>query len=398
VSSQERKFKKGEVLFREGDTPTSFYVIQSGKVSMYIDRAGQRCEIDQPVVGHVIGEQGIFGYPKQAATAEALSELKVFEFPIEPIKTVFEKSPGPYRVFVKALGDELRRLRGIIRAFKLETDNMPCPPKFIPRLAAILTLVSKTIGTHPKVDPNIPAYKREEEAKKNPHLKDTDFIVSFATLKIYTSRMFLESSVRMQSFCELIAKLGYATLTYEKDEETNIEELVTVRVHDLQTIELFGEFYQHNFFKAGKSEVIHVDKTATQLAGAFCALTENIELDRNGIARVEYKILIENLRSKYFIDLKDVHIGLLEKKGLYVKRQTLDEKVYLSFDRNEWWTTYKFWQIIQEINRWNETGKVDANENLNEYKPAGPEKCPGCGNVIKTSGKFCPDCGAKLAA
>ena len=396
--SQEKKFKKGEMIFKEGDSPTTFFVVQSGKVSLYIDRAGQRTEIDQPVVGHVIGEQGIFGFPKQVCNAEALSEVKVIEFPIEPIKTVFEKSPAPYKVFVKALGDELRRLRAVIRAFKLENDNMPCPHKFIPRLSAIFVLVSKSIGQLPKVDLNIPAYKRDEERLKNPTLKDSDLIISFATLKIYTSRMFLESAVRMQSFCELLGKLKYVTLTYEKNEDTEQEDLVFIRIHDLQTIELFGEFYQHNFFKAGKSEVIHVDKTAVQIAGAFCALSEKIEIDRNGLVRMDYKQLLDDLRTKYFLELKDVHIGLLEKKGLYVKRQAQDDKVYLSFDRHEWTSTYKFWQIIQEINRWNETGKVDTNENLNEYKQQGPEKCGGCGNVIKTPAKFCPECGFKIAA
>jgi CRP-like cAMP-binding protein len=120
--STERKFKKGEKLFSEGDQLPNFFVLQSGKVSLYIERAGQRTEVDQPQIGHVIGEQGVFAFPRQVFNAEAISEVKVVEIPIEPIKTVFEKSPAPYKLFVKALGDELRRLRGVVKSAKMENE------------------------------------------------------------------------------------------------------------------------------------------------------------------------------------------------------------------------------------------------------------------------------------
>lgn len=396
--SAEKKLKKGEKLYSEGETLKSFYIVQSGKISLTIERGGQKTEVDQPIIGHVIGEQGVFGFPRQAFNAEALSEVRVVEFPIEPIQTVFEKSPTLYKIFVKALGDELRRLRGVVRAFKLEQDNMPCPPRFIPRLCAILTLVSRQIGQSPKIDSSVPAYKLEEEKKKNPNFKETDKILSFHTLKIYTARMFLESPQRMQSFCELLSKLGYLHLHYEKNEDTEQMEIQEVRVLDVQTVELFGEFFQHNFFKAGKSEVIIADKTAIQLAKAFCELSKDVEADRNGVVKLEYKKLIDDIKAQYYIDLKEVHIGLLEKKGLYVKRQTLNEVVYVSFDRFEWSSTLKFWQIIQEIDRWNQQGFVNVNEDLNEVKAQKAAKCDGCGALVKAESKFCSECGNKVAA
>lgn len=396
--STEKKFKKGDKIFSEGDLLHTFYVLQSGKVSFYLERGGQKTEVDQPIVGHVIGEQGVFNFPRQAFNAEAQSEVKVVEMPLEPIKTVFDKSPPIYKLFVKALGDELRRLRGVVKAFKMEQDTMPCPARFIPRLCAILNLVARHVGTKPKVDISIPAYKREEESKKNPTFKDDDLILSFNILKIFTSRMFLESAQRMQSFCDLLSKLGYITPKYEKNEDTEQLELQELRIHDVQTIEMFGEFYQHNFFKSGKSEVIIVDKTALQIAGAIVALAKGSEIDRSGAVRLEYKALLENLKSKFFIDFKEVHVGLLEKKGLYLKRQTVNDVVYISFDLYEWNSTHKFWLIIQEIDRWNQTGLVNLNENLNEYKgQGGPTKCPGCSVEIKDSSKFCPECGHKLS-
>lgn len=396
--SQEKKFKKGEKILNEGEVNNSLYIVQSGKVSLYIVRGEQRVEVDQISAGQIIGEQAVFGFPKSAYTAEALSEVKAIELPLEPIKMVFEKSPAPYKLFVKSLGDDIRRARNTLKSIKMDQDNAPCPYRFLPRLCAIITLVAKNSGTKPKVDPNIPAYKLEEERAKNPHFKDTDIILSFNTLKIFTARMFLESPQRMQSFCELLGKLGYMSLRYEKNEDTEQMELMELRIHDLQTIELFGEFYQHNFFKAGKSEVIHVDKTAMQLAGALNKLAENEPVDRNGAVKLDYQKMLKDLKEQFYIDLKETHISLLEKKGLYVKRQTVNEVVNFQFDKFEFSQTFKFWQIIMEVDRWNEKGFVDVNANYNEYKKQGPEKCPGCQTEMKQASKFCPECGYKLIA
>lgn len=396
--TQERKFKKGEMIVSEGEANTSFFIIQSGKVSLYLVRGEQRSEIDLIGPGQIVGEQSIFGFPKSAFNAEAQSEVKAIELPCEPLKTVFDKSPGPYKALIKAVGDDLRRARQTMKTLRQDQENGPCPYRFIPRLTAILTLVAKNVGTKPKVDGSIPAYKLDEERAKNPTHRDTDILLSFATLKIYTSRMFLESHQRMLSFCELLGKLGYITLKYEKNEETEIEELIELRIHDVQTIEHFGEFYQHNFFKAGRSEVIFVDKTALMVASAIVQTAATAEADRNNVVKLNYIDMLKELKEKFYFDLKETQIQLLEKKGLYVKRQTLDEKVFISFDRYEFQQTVKYWQIIQEIDRWNEKGFVDVKANYNEVKNNGPEKCGGCQVEIKVASKFCPECGFKLAA
>jgi CRP-like cAMP-binding protein len=398
--SQEAKFKKGDLLAKEGEPSTQLYVIQSGKVAAFIDRAGQRLEIDQLGPGQIVGEQGIFGFPRSVFNYEALSEVKAIALPVEPMKTVFEKTPAAYKVVVKALGEDVRRGRNALRAVKMDQDNLPCPARFIPRLCAILVLVTRNSGQPAKVDAKAPAYKQDEERLKNPHFKDTDMLLSFNTLKIYTSRMFLESHQRMQNFCELLSKLGYVSLRYEKNEDTELMELQEVRVHDTQTIEHFGEFYQHNFFKAGKSEIIHLDTLALQLAGAFSGLAAAAEPDRNGIVKIPYQDFVKDLKEKYYVELKDTHLNSLEKKGLFVKRSTSGETPVVQFDRYEFSQTYKYWQIIQEIDKWNELGQVDMKANYNEYKPkvTGEAQCPSCQAGIGKDVNFCPQCGHKLKA
>ena len=213
--------------------------------------------------------------------------------------------------------------------------------------------------------------------------------------------MFLESHQRMLAFCELLGKLNYVSLKYEKNEDSEQMELQEIRIHDLQTIEHFGEFYQHNFFKAGKSEMIHIDQMAYQLAGAFSGLASEagVEVDRNGTVKLNYQEFIKNLKEKFYLELKDTHLNILEKKGLFVKRSTVNEVVCFQFDRFEFSQTYRFWQIINEIDHWNSIGFVDMKTNYNEFtKQKVSGKCTSCQSDLGETAKFCANCGAKVAA
>ena len=155
--------------------------------------------------------------------------------------------------------------------------------------------------------------------------------------------------------------------------------------------------YQHNFFKPGKAEVIYVDKLAYQLAGSLVELSKDVETDRMGIVRLEYQPLLENIKKNFGFKLKDTHLNSMEKKGLFVKRSTLDDKVYMSFDKVEFQSTFSYWQIINEIDKWNSRGFIDMDEDISLYVAEGDEdKCPECKAQLQAEAKFCGQCGHKI--
>ncbi len=398
MANQETKFKKGEYLCKEGEVPQSFYLIQSGRVSIFCERGGQRVEIMEAGPGQVVCEQGVFGFPRQNFSCVATSEVKCVELPIDPIKTVFEKSPKPLNLFMKSLGEVIRKEKSLLKSHQSEKDNAPCPPRYIPRLCAILSLVSKNSGTHPKPDKNQPAFKKAEDGEQNPRFKDDDLIVSFNTLKIYTSRMFFESHQRMESFCVLLDKLGYLTCLYEKNEDTEKMELANVRIHDVETIEIFGEFYQHNYFKPGRSEIIHLDKIAYIFARALVEASVDEEVDHRGLVSIDYNQFKEDTLEKFGFDIKETYVALLEKKGLFVKRTPINDKVMVQFDKKEFHEVFAYWQIIHEIDHWNEKGAVLKDQDYNKIVKGGPKTdCPSCKKPVTAEANFCPACGHKLA-
>lgn len=93
------------------------------------------------------------------------------------------------------------------------------------------------------------------------------------------------------------------------------------------------------------------------------------------------------------------HFTNLENKGLFVKRQSTDQGVFLHFDYREFERTSKVWRVLREVERWNEKGSVDPNEPIDSRRAqkSGP-CCPGCSHPYEGSPKFCSECGHKLVA
>jgi len=73
-----KKFKKGELIFAEGDSVDYFYIIESGRVSIYVDKCGR----DEPICAlsrnDYFGEMAIFNNDRRTASAKACENTVLF--------------------------------------------------------------------------------------------------------------------------------------------------------------------------------------------------------------------------------------------------------------------------------------------------------------------------------
>lgn len=72
--SELKHYDKDEVIFREGDPVDHFFIIDSGRVSIYLRRAGRDealCDLES---GEYFGEMAIFNRDRRAASARAASD------------------------------------------------------------------------------------------------------------------------------------------------------------------------------------------------------------------------------------------------------------------------------------------------------------------------------------
>lgn len=375
-----RRLKKGEILFRENEAIQMIYVVQSGKLSLGIERSGKRLEIMTAGASQVLGEQGLFSNGRHMFTAEAAQETKVMEVPLETMKAQLNTAMPGVKLLMKSMVDEAKIVRQMLRSLKMETDKAACPQPSIPRIFALLNLVARHTG------------------KTNAE-KPGQYEVDWGVLKLYTMRMFAESPGRMRSLMDLLKKLDYADLKIVKTEEGD-EELSKVLVHNIQAVEDFAEFYQYNLYKGGYSEQLHVDRLALKVAKALAAMSEGLEPDRKGAVTLQWDKVLDDSKKVYGIDLKNTHLDALEKKGLFVKRQSRENApAVIMFDRTEFVKMSTYWAIINEIDKWNDKGFVDLNEKETSGAATSDGGCPQChGAIDANTHKFCPHCGLKLGA
>ena len=141
-----KQFNRGEILFKENDSSEFVYFIQSGRVSLYIERNGKKIEIDQLGGSQVVGELVVLGVSKQPYSAEALGTVKVLEVPVKLLKSLQEGAAPGIKLLVRSTTECLKQARQKMRSVKMEQDNSPCPQVMVPKLFSLFVLMAKHIG------------------------------------------------------------------------------------------------------------------------------------------------------------------------------------------------------------------------------------------------------------
>jgi CRP/FNR family transcriptional regulator len=79
---EEREYKKGEIIYREGDIPGLLYLIQEGSVEITKKTpTGHRQIIAMIMGGHFFGELSFFENRRHGAQAQATADTKLLVLP-----------------------------------------------------------------------------------------------------------------------------------------------------------------------------------------------------------------------------------------------------------------------------------------------------------------------------
>lgn len=132
----DRSYKRGVIIFSEGDEGAGFYVVISGRVKIFKlspDGKEQILHIFGP--GEPFGEVSVFAGQRFPAHAEALDQSRVFFFPRGAFVELIKKDPSLALNMLAILSRRLRRFTLLIEDLSL---------KDVPgRLAAYLLYLSE---------------------------------------------------------------------------------------------------------------------------------------------------------------------------------------------------------------------------------------------------------------
>ncbi len=375
-----KTFKKGEVIFKDGDKITSVYLIQSGGANQCLIRGKKTIDLFQLGASHILGDQIILGQSTHPTSAVATAETKVLEIPVETLKQHYEAAPQMLKVIVKSLADRLRLAVNDVRSNRLEKDSSPCPED---QVAKAFGAVFHTAN-----------HKGDRSTAGR-------VIVDWNMMKQYTQRVMGEGPKRMEQVVNVLVKLKLALYEMGKapDNPDGPDEIQKVHFLDLGLLESFFEFYQYYYFKGGRSELLKVDELCQQMLNGLLKLTEAETPDRFGIVGVDFAKFGEYCQNEIGFKLNNDHFTRLENKGVFMKRRTSGTGVILQFEFKEFRSIAQSWRMLREIEKWNEKGYVDMDEK--EEKPkkkSGGPACPACSAELQAGAKFCSECGHKITA
>lgn len=381
--SNVKTFKKGEFLFKEGDKIQFVYLIQQGVVNVCLARPKKNIDLFQLGTSHILGETAISGGANYPFSAVATQETKVLEIPIDIFKGQVESAPQTLKVLMKSVLERLKIATNDVKSSKMEKDASPCPENQVAKIFGSIFHAANHKG-------------QKDDKDKN------KVTIDWTMIKQYAQRVFDESPKRLEQALCVLVKLKIAQFEMGKapDDPEGPDQLQKVHILDLAAIEAFFEFYQYYYFKGGKSEILKTDEMSTNLLGEFIALADGIPVDRYGVVSMDMTKTIERFKSDLGVNLNNDHFARLEQKGVFAKRAPKqDGTVVLQFELKEFQTTQKIWKIIREIEKWNEKGFVDLNEDETKAKKKSDGTgCPQCQAAIVPQAKFCSECGFKIAA
>jgi CRP-like cAMP-binding protein len=376
-----KTFKKGEVIFKDGDKITSVYLIQSGGANQCLIRGKKTIDLFQLGASHFLGDQIILGQGTHPTSAIATTETKVLEIPVETLKAQYEAAPQMLKVIIKSLADRLRLAVNEVRSSKLEKDSSPCPEDQVAKAFAAVFHTANHKGD------------RSQPGR---------VIMDWTLMKQYAQRVMGESPKRLEQVINILVKKKLALYQMGKspDNPDGPDEIQKVHFLDLPLVESFFEFYQYYYFKGGRPELLKVDDLCQQMLDGFIKMGEQTEPDRFGVVSVEFAKFAEYCKEEIGLSLNNDHFARLEGKGVFTKRRAVGNGVLLQFEIKEYKSVSYSWKILKEIEKWNEKGFVDMDEKEEKAKKksAGGPSCPACSVEVAVGAKFCQDCGHKLVA
>jgi CRP-like cAMP-binding protein len=136
--AQRRRYRRGEVIFHEGDPANSMHVLLSGHVSV-----GVTTPLGDSAVFTVLGPGALFGElalltdnPERSATTSALDPVETLCLRADHVAMVRRADPAMDRFFISVLADYLKRQDARL----LEALYVPVEKRVLRRLVALSRL------------------------------------------------------------------------------------------------------------------------------------------------------------------------------------------------------------------------------------------------------------------
>ena len=114
--ANERSFKKGSLIFYQGDPGDAFYVVASGSVKVFLaSKQAEEMVLVTLRPPDVLGEVAVLDGGPRSASAEALEPSMLLAFARSMVLQLMSEEPAIAEGLLRSVGNVVRRLDSFIR-------------------------------------------------------------------------------------------------------------------------------------------------------------------------------------------------------------------------------------------------------------------------------------------
>src|SRR5690606_31564114 len=116
-----RVIRRGEILFREGDTCRGLYLVLEGEIRVYrANASGREQVISSYRAGEAVGDAALFDAGPYLASARVIRAGRILFLPFDEVQALYETHPAVARAVVRELGSRVRKLAALLDRMTLQ--------------------------------------------------------------------------------------------------------------------------------------------------------------------------------------------------------------------------------------------------------------------------------------
>ena len=102
-------YKRGEIIFEQGQDPSHIYIIQTGKIKLFVSKDGTPFELIEFGQGHCFGEASVIGIQPHAATAVAVEDSELIVLSRTTLLSIYKTDLEIFSILILNIAREVCR-------------------------------------------------------------------------------------------------------------------------------------------------------------------------------------------------------------------------------------------------------------------------------------------------
>ena len=324
--STAKKLAKGEILFREGDTPDAMYVIKSGMIAITKTKGSGSIVLAEKKAGEMLGEMAFFDAKPRSAHAVAATDAEVIALPFTALQTQFNGFPEWIKAIVKTVTAQLRDANTKIKTLEQVANESEefFTPYMTTRLCAIISLIG---------------YKCGEKTPEG-HL-----IIPFNTLRNYCIQIFQQPTNKLDKMMEVLSALGIMKV----EELGEGKKKITIIKHQMLTD--FTDWYNKWLFTEEKKRVEILEKELPAIRALLFYAAKQTPNDKG-----EVTVNLTEMQNNSMKDLNNLFnvndADPLAEKGLVEEKQSAaGGQLTMKIKYQELASQLPYWELIYTLKK-----------------------------------------------